>query len=33
MFVIIPSFTKARGLRLIQLHEIISKAIGVRLKW
>ena len=33
VFVIIPSFTKARGLRLIQLHEIISKAMGVRLKW
>ncbi|MCD6509063.1 MAG: hypothetical protein J7L11_01540 [Thermoprotei archaeon] len=33
MIAIIPSFTKARGTRLSQLYDMISRAVGVRLRW
>jgi len=33
IIVVIPSFRKPKGLRLSQLYSLISKAVGVKLKW
>ncbi len=32
-YMVIPSFTKMKGIRLNQLYNMVSKAVGVRLRW